>query len=62
MKRLKVEITNKFGSQRKFAKVVGIHESTISNIILDAMAPSDSQKEVIEKALDRTWEELIEEI
>jgi len=64
MKRIKVEIVNQSGTQRKFAQEVGIHETTLSNIISGVLQANEDQKELIVKALGGryTWDELMEEI
>jgi len=62
MQRIKVEIADQYGSQRKFAQVVGVHEVTLSNILTGAMEPSDEQKGMIVKALGLKWNKLIENI
>ena len=62
MQRLKIEIIDQFVSQRKFAQTTGIHESTISNIILGVMAPSEEQRETIVKVLGISWDDLIKNI
>ena len=59
--KLKLSIWEKFGSQRKFAKKIGIHEVTLSNIISGAMEPSDEQKELIAGGLKEKWDNLITE-
>jgi transcriptional regulator with XRE-family HTH domain len=62
MLRLKKEIYDKFGSQRKLSAATGIHETSISNIICGILEPSEENKELLEKALDLSWEELMKEI
>jgi uncharacterized protein involved in tellurium resistance len=62
MQRIKVEINDQYGSQRKFAQSIGLHETTVSNILSGAMEPSDDQKQMIVKALGLKWNKLIENI
>ena len=62
MQRIKVEINDQYGSQRKFAQSIGLHETTVSNILSGAMEPSDEQKQVMVKALGVEWNKLIETI
>jgi plasmid maintenance system antidote protein VapI len=62
MNRLKVEISDQFGSQRKFAQAVQIHETTISNIVVGIFEPSEEQREKIVKVLGLSWDKLIKEI
>ena len=62
MQRIKVEITDQYGSQRKFAQSIGLHETTVSNILSGAMEPSDEQRGLIVKALGLKWNKLIENI
>lgn len=62
MNRLKLEIVNQYGSQRKFALSLPMHETTLSNIISGILAPNEDQKELIVKALGIEWNELIQKI
>ena len=62
MQRIKVEIIDQFKTQRDFAKAIGLHETTVSNILSKAMEPSEEQKVLFVKALGIKWNELIKEI
>ena len=62
MLRLKKEIYDKYGSQRKLSQETGIHETSISNIIYGILIPSDENKELLEKSLGVSWEELMKEV
>lgn len=62
MQRLRIEIIDQFGSQRKFAQAVQIHETTISNIVIGAMEPSVEQQEKISKTLGLEWDKLIQQV
>lgn len=62
MIRLKVEIIDQYGSQRKFAHIVDIHETTMSNILRGQTGISEEYREKIVKALGLSWEELIKEL
>jgi transcriptional regulator with XRE-family HTH domain len=62
MQRLKVEIMDQFGSQRKFAQEIGLHETTVSNIVSGAFQPSEEQQAIIAKGLGVDWDKLIEQV
>ena len=42
--RLKFTIHQKFGSQRIFAQKIDMHETSLSNIINEALEPSEEHK------------------
>jgi plasmid maintenance system antidote protein VapI len=62
MKRIRIEIINQFGSQRKFAKAIELHETTVSNILSGAMEATEDYQQKFVKALGFKWSELNKEI
>ena len=62
MQRLRVEIIDQYKSQREFARTIGLHETTVSNIVSGAMEPSEEQKALFIKALGLEWGKLIKHI
>ena len=62
MQRIKIEIIDQYETQRKFAKAINLHETTVSNILSGALEPNDEQKALIEKALGVKWSNLIKQI
>jgi transcriptional regulator with XRE-family HTH domain len=62
LSRLKFTIQEKFGSQREFAQKIELHETSLSNIINEALEPSEEQKEKISAGLKENWDDLIKPI
>ena len=62
MQRLYKEILDQYGTQRKFAQTIGIHETTMSNILRGCTGISEEHKELISKYLGISWDDLIQKI
>jgi predicted transcriptional regulator len=55
---LRLKIVEKFMTNGKFASAAGIHESTLSKIILGSRKPTESQKAIISSLLRMKKEDL----
>jgi len=58
---LKKAILKKYGTQRKFSKVIGISESQISQIVKGRINPTPVEKQLISKLLNSTQKKIFTE-